>query len=131
MVNKKYVFVNPKKGKVAYEMKVPKHFIDEPIIKGGHGMEYQYLYSDSSMIYVSSDKQSATPNEENISNQDGAKSKRLMAWSENKDCVLEGENNGLYWKEKILEGEIKLGYKGVPKSKKELFDNAIQSFSKK
>lgn len=130
-VQEKYTFFNHDSEEVNFKIKIPKNYSDKKIIVGGHGREYQYWYPDSSVIYVSSDEYSISLNEENIGSQKGADAERLMAQAESTDLILEGKVDNLYWKEVILKEEIKLGYKGVSKERKALFDKAVESFSLK
>ena len=113
-----------------YSLQVPKGYELEKIKAGGEiGQEDRYVYSDSSMFYVSTFE--GTPNEESIINQEGAKSKKYMALAEDTDLTLEGNNKGKYWKEVILKNGIRLGYKGVTDKRKSDFENAVQSFKLK
>ncbi len=116
--------------KSKYVMQIPKGYELEKVGAGGEkGIEDKYIYSDSSIIYITDFFN--TPNEENINNQEGIKSKKLIALSEGKELILEGSNNGKFWKEIILKNGIKIGYIGVSEKRKPEFEKAIHSFRNK
>lgn len=125
LITKKMSF--PTIGK--HSIKIPKGTSDEKLIKGGHGGEYQYWYSDSSVVYISTDEGSATLNAERAKNKIDANAEKAIAELKNEDIEVSGKVGNQYWKEKqIHEGRVKIGYLNVNEEKKELFDNALKSF---
>ncbi|MFY0256378.1 hypothetical protein ACDQ55_20775 [Chitinophaga sp. 30R24] len=104
-------------------MRVPKDFKLVKIYTGGEGEEYNYWYSDSSLIYISDAKGNASFNEQLIRQQEGAYSRKFMSDS----IMLKGTNKkGNYWKEIKYKGLL-YGYSNVPPDKRELYDNVMLS----
>lgn len=110
-----------------------------------------YVYSDSSEVYINNAITFTFPNYENIKRLNNDQSKlRLQNESfiisanealEEKQLPLlplapyhfelSGQDeNGLYWKD-IKYGNISIGYLRVQENKKEMFDNALESFKVK
>jgi len=126
----------------------PKYILDVPkgyelkIFSVTLENEYQYIYEDSSMIYLTNFKN--TPNYENIKelgdsiinyrfqNEDLTKGINQLLGKEFAMALpdtfeLSGtDNNSLYWKD-IKVGKISIGYQKVPKEKKELFDKSLKT----
>ncbi|MCC8034588.1 MAG: hypothetical protein LIO77_01480 [Rikenellaceae bacterium] len=111
-------------------------------------IEYQYIYADSSMLYISNAKTFTFPNYSNIKNMNSDESILRL---EDDDLIVETnillmehgkvplprasynmtfggiDEDGLFWKD-IKYGDIYIGYLNVPADKKELFDNSLDSF---
>ena len=125
----KYVLDVPK----GYELKILSVTVEK---------EYQYTYSDSSMIYLTNFDN--TPNYENIKSMgDSITNFRFQNKEMTKEInqtlgrevvkalpdtfELSGiDNNSLYWKD-VKVGRISIGYQKVPKEKKDLFDKSLKS----
>lgn len=118
-------------NKYIYTSKVPKGFTLKTYKADGEsGIENQYLYSDSSMLYISDFGSSL--NEQNIRNEGYASKKFEYIMQEGSSTydtlILSGKNaNGLYWKE-IVMGNLYIGYLNVNLEKKSAFDNALETF---
>lgn len=109
---------------------LPEGFTKE-IIEAGQNTEYHFLYSDSSIIYITDEKGTPTINYKNIDNDSIAIQKSFLASMENDTLTLQGKNElGKYWKNKKLK-EISIGYLNVPESRKADFDKAISSIKMK
>ena len=104
----------------------PEGFTKE-IVEAGQNTEYHFLYSDSSVIYITDEKGTPTINYKNIDNDSIAIQKSFLASMENDTLTLQGKDKlGRYWKNKKLK-EISIGYLNVPESRKADFDKAISS----
>lgn len=127
-----------------YLMNVPSGFNLVTLVGGNRELEKQYVYSDSSKLYIS-DFRNSILNYDNIislgidlANKrfEGIELKREIAKELGKDfilddLVLEGKaSNGLYWKD-IRKGYIYIGYVNVSEQRKEEFDKALESFRKR
>jgi len=109
---------------------LPKGFTKE-IIEAGQNTEYRFLYSDSSIIYITDEKGTPTINYKNIDNDSIAIQKSFLASMENDTLTLQGKNElGKYWKNKKLK-EISIGYLNVSENRKADFDKAISSIKMK
>lgn len=105
---------------------VPEGFTKE-IIEAGQNTEHHFLYSDSSLIYITDEQGTPTINYKNINNDSIAIQKSFLASMENDTLTLQGKDNlGRYWKNKKLK-EISIGYLNVTESRKADFDKAILS----
>lgn len=119
--------------KVKYSAHMPKGFKLRVVLAGGEfGTTKEFLYPDSSCLYISDYKQVSDPNYENIQ-KSGLISQRftysnVTAQSLCDTLNLEGiDSNGLYWKEVFI-GKICIGYNKVREERKAAFDKAIKSF---
>lgn len=134
--------------------KVPKNYVDIKKIKVHNetfDIEYQYVYNDSSILYISNAKTFTFPNYDNINNIDSEDSRLRLQDDDfivetNKiligngktplpripyNIIFEGvDKDSLFWKD-MKYGNIYIGYMGVSKRNKELFDNALNSFEVK
>lgn len=126
-----YEVENQKEIRRVYTVNIPKEYNDYKIISG-HGKEHQFWYSDSLLLYFSTERN--TPNNENIRNagQWDEKFKHIIGLRESSDTLIfEGRNyRNNFWKELII-GEINIGYLNVPKEKKSVFDHAINSIGRR
>jgi hypothetical protein len=117
--------------KIKYSADIPKGFTLKTYKAGGEsGIENQYKYSDSSLLYITDFGRSL--NEQNIDSEGYAstKFKYIMKTVSliNDTLILSGKNkNGFYWKE-ILFGKIIIGYLNVSLEKKSSFDKALNTF---
>ena len=117
----------PDEGK--YSINIPKDVTEEYLIKGLHGGEYQYVFSDSSFLYISSDEGSATKNDSIVRNQKNSITPEFVNNEFKYPTAYSGEVAGKLWKELHLqEGKIKIGYLNVESSRKDEFDKSLQSF---
>jgi hypothetical protein len=119
---------HPVKGGSTFYLEVPKGYTFK-WISGSHDNEYQYTYSDSSMVYVT-DVSGGGPNYDNIRKQETFY-KLFEAQNANDTLLLQGVDSlGLYWMNKSF-GRYSIGYIKASKEKKELFDRSIDTFTKK
>lgn len=103
---------------------IPKNYVFEGI-QGGREIEHRYWYSDSSVIYITTFEN--TLNYEDIREQ-GTYFERFESLRFMDSLTLEGTgSNGLYWKDKLLENGITVGYSRVPKSRLKDFNKVISS----
>ncbi|AMR34229.1 hypothetical protein A0256_23645 [Mucilaginibacter sp. PAMC 26640] len=125
-------------------MVLPKGFKLITLIGGHNELENQYVYSDSSYIYIS-DFGGSTLNDKNIrSLGDSIANKRFEGTElkakiakqlgrqyEPETMILQGRMaNGLYWKDiRIL--NLSIGYVSVSEIKKSEFEKALASFRNK
>lgn len=107
-------------------MRIPSSYNLRVIQADGEaGLEMQYWYNDSSVIYISDMMNNL--NYENLRNKDGAYSKDFIAFASNDTLTLEGQDSkGLYWKNKRIKN-VCIGYANTPISKKVMFDKALES----
>lgn len=122
IVFRHYETLDYKQTEKKYSLKVSKGYEYKGLKAGGEaGMEQQYWYKDSSVIYITDF--GGTLNEMKIRNQEGAYSKRFM----NDTASFSGtDEKGNYWKE-IKNGKVLYGYANVPPEAKSVFDEALNS----
>lgn len=128
-----------KKG--IYSMTVPKGYKLVTLVGGHNELEKQYIYSDSSKVYIS-DFGSSILNYDNIvslgdsiANKrfEGLELKAKIAKELGKEyvpdtIVLQGKMaNGLYWKD-IRNGYLSIGYVNVPENRRSEFEKILKSF---
>lgn len=129
---------------IACYMAVPKEFKLVTLVGGHNELEKQYVYSDSSKVYIS-DFESSLLNYNNIRSlgdsiankcSEGTElkikvAKQLGKEYKSKTVILQGKTaNGLYWKDMRI-GYLSIGYVNVPENKKNEFDKALASFNTK
>lgn len=117
----------PSKKKQLYQMDVPKGYLFSGVA-GGSDVEHKYIYSDSSLIFITD-----FPNTPNYSilREEGLYNSKFNANVLAEDTLrLEGRTAEGFWKD-ITYGKVSIGYQKVPESRKEDFDNALESFRKK
>lgn len=102
-------------------MNIPKGSKLIKITAGGEGEEHRYWYPDSSVLYLSSIRGSATLNELLINRQQDYYNKRFMS---DTASFTGTDEKGNYWKE-MKNGSLFYGYSNVPIDKKKIFDEAI------
>ena len=116
----------PIEGADKYEFIVPQGYAEEKRFAGGR--EYfsqEYYYPDSSVFYVTTF--SNTPNYEEIRKQ-GTFYERFDALNEGDTITLSGVNEqGLYWKDRLLTRAVTIGYSKVPFNKISDFEKGISS----
>lgn len=135
--------IEPSKEEM-YSMKVPKGYKLKKLVGGHKEIEKQYIYPDSSIVYIG-DFRSGMLNYNNIlslgdsianarfeSIELKAKALHSIGKEFTPDTVtLQGQTKeGLYWKD-IRIGYLSIGYTNVPKERKDEFEQALSSFSKK
>jgi hypothetical protein len=145
-ISKKFVKVKyqPSEDSIPCYMEIPKGYI-LTITRVTWEKEYHFTYTDNSWIYISNYESAIISNYKNIKvlgdsifnlrfqNVELAKARNKEYGKEVIKIVpdtmeLSGiDSDSLYWKD-VKIGKLSIGYCGVPKKKKELFDNAIQSF---
>lgn len=109
-------------------MEVPEGY-DAKYYMGNHEYEQNYWYSDSMVLYITTFAN--TINYDNIKNE-GTYYDRFKALNEGDSLTLEGvDKQGRYWKDRLMENGITIGYSKIPKSKRLLFENALSTFRKK
>ena len=116
----------PIKGGPDYSMTVPQGFIFD-WFNAGMENEYRYTYADSSFIFITSFENS--PNYENIREQ-GSYHLRFVLSKDDTLTLTGVDNNGLFWKDKAIGGGIFIGYRGVPKITKNMFDSSLTTIRK-
>ena len=104
-------------------MNIPKGSKLIKITAGGEGEEHRYWYGDSSVIYLSSLRGSATLNELLINRQQDNYNKRFMS---DTASFAGTDEKGNYWKE-VKNRSLFYGYSNVPINKKIIFDEVITS----
>lgn len=115
--------------KQTYTFKLPAYTQKQAISDPEGGCEYQFIYADSSLIYITN--YTVSPNDENLalSGQDSTKKAYRMSNSikrRSDTLTLEGKSaSGLLWKETII-GDFHSGYKNVPAQNKVSYDNALK-----
>lgn len=123
-----------------YSMSIPKGYKLVTLIGGHNELEKQYLYSDSSKLYIS-DFRSSMLNYDNIlSLGDSIANKRFEGLElkaeiakelgqeyKPETITLQGKTTAGYWKD-IRIGYISIGYVNVSQSRKSEFDKALSSF---
>lgn len=120
------------------------------VVNKNFDIEYQYIYADSSIFYISNAETFCFPNYNNIKNINTEESKlrlqdhRFVAES-NEFSIMKGylstimpsapynmvfsgkDEQGLYWKD-IKYGEVSIGYTSVSEENKYFFDAALDLF---
>lgn len=105
------------------QMDIPGKFNLIKIGTGGEGKEYQYWYTDSSMIYISDADGISTVNDSIVR----IKKNRNYTQNRNDSIFVTGlAANGKYWLEREFKG-LRYGYFNVSSNKKQLYDNAVKS----
>lgn len=126
-VNKPFKSVDfplTKKSKLLID--IPKNYYFSHLCCGAEYESYVFRYSDSSMIYIT-DGPAAGENWDNIKN-DSLDTKLLIANLDKDTLILSGiDKKGLYWKNSFY-GTFGVGYKNVPKEKKEMFEKCVSGF---
>lgn len=124
-----------------YSMSVPKGYKLITLVGGHSELEKQYVYSDSTKIYISDFGNSMLSYSNILSLGDSIANKRFeglelkakIAKELGKEynpetLILQGKApNGLYWKD-IRVGYLSIGYVNVPENRKMRFDKALSSF---
>ena len=123
---------------ISYSVHVPKGYYPVNLIGGHNEMEKQFIYSDSSKIYIS-DLGCSTINYSNINSLgdsilkvqcDNIELKAATSSDLGQNyklpySIISGKDlQGLYWKD-IRNGYVNIGYKGVSEDKKKLYDKYI------
>lgn len=125
-------------------MSVPKGYKLITLVGGHSELEKQYVYSDSTKIYISDFGNSMLSYSNILSLGDSIANKRFeglelkakIAKELGKEynpetLILQGKApNGLYWKD-IRVGYLSIGYVNVPENRKMQFDKALSSFMEK
>lgn len=125
-----------------YYMALPKGFKPLTLVGGHNELEKQYIYSDSSKIYIS-DFVISVSNYNNMRSMGDSITHKRFESTQLKDKIarelgkeykpetltLQGKMaNGLYWKD-IRIGYLSIGYVNVSEKKKNEFDKALASFN--
>jgi len=109
------------------KIKIPNNFVFEGL-EGDYEKEYRYWYSDSSVIYVTTFEN--TINYEVIRQQETYYD-RFNAFHSKDTLTLEGrKSDGTYWKDKLLETGVTIGYSRVPQNRLKEFTDALYSIKK-
>jgi hypothetical protein len=129
---------------IKYLMKIPAGYKKTTLIGGHNELEKQFVYADSSKIYISDFPVSQLTYKNILSINDSTAKRRLsnielqakIAHELGKsyvpqDIMLEGKSaDGMFWKD-IRLGVLCIGYVNVPANKKIVFEKALASFAKK
>lgn len=122
--------VETQKGYV-YRFFIPKGYEENNLKRSLESEEKQFVYSDTSMIYITNEEGTPITNYKNIDSDSIAIQRSFLALMENDTLTLQGQDkSGKYWKNKKLK-EISIGYLNVPESRKADFDKAISSIKLK
>lgn len=127
-----------------YSMMVPKGYKLTTLVGGHSELEKQYVYLDSTKIYISDFGNSMLNYNNILSLGDSIANKRFeglelkakIAKELGKEynpetLILQGKTpNGLYWKD-VRVGYLSIGYVNVPENRKMEFDKALSSFMEK
>ncbi|MEP7196905.1 MAG: hypothetical protein ABI851_10310 [Saprospiraceae bacterium] len=120
-----FVSINNKLKNSYYSILLPKNF-QIKIYKGDDDIEYNYVYPDSSIIYITTFANSL--NEENL-RIEGKYSKKYNALNLTDTITFCGiTSEKLYWYEELKKNKIIIGYFNVSPKKKIMMDKSIQSF---
>lgn len=131
-----HLTVSGHQEKHIFIIKIPPYLKKNEILTGECFTEYQFVYTDTSMIYAGN--LSYTPNNHNITNA-GLDSIKLVYQrsylnmnNKSDTLFLEGRDlNGLYWKE-IRVNDIYWGFVKVLPSQKEVYEKSLKiKFKKK
>lgn len=116
------------KGGDKYKFSIPKGYIDEKRFAGDNEYSQEYYYSDSSIFYITTFRN--TTNYEEIRKQE-TYYQRFNALNEGDTITLKGINDhGLYWKDRLLKGGVTIGYSNVNSNSKSEFDKSVMSIKK-
>ena len=118
----KFDYSNMGKKKVI-EMDIPKSTKFVKITAGGEGKEYQYMYPDSSLIYITDMSGTSTINEYLINKNQSDYNKRFSADTASFEGI---KDDSTYWKEIKWFG-LFYGYSNVSLNKKRIYDSALSS----
>ena len=117
----------PYKSDCEYSFLVPGGYQEKRIL-GDHEYQQEYWYSDSIVLYITTFRN--TFNYE-IMREQGVYYDRFEALNSGDTITLKGTNKtGLYWKDKLIENGITIGYSNVPSEKIGEFDKAVLSIKK-
>jgi hypothetical protein len=123
---------------ISYSIHVPKGYYPVNLIGGHNEIEKQFIYADSSKIYIS-DLGCSGINYSNISSLgdsilkaqcDNIEFKVIVSSNLGQNyklpySIISGKDSqGFYWKD-IRNGYVNVGYKGVSEDKKKLYDKYI------
>ena len=122
-----YKYKRKKKSPTFY-MSVPKGY-EVSYLFGDHEYTQQYLYNDSSMIYITTFDN--TPNYKEIRKQHYYYKRFVALLNHDTLCIKGVDSLGRYWKDSLMSNGITLGYTRVPKEKKLEYDKYISSFRSK
>ena len=122
-------FENPQES-TSFDLFIPKNYQKE-VKEFDHSLENRFIYDDSSIIFLSNDKWSASRvNDKNRLDKE-VQDKILHRNATTDSIYLSGQQkDGRYWKENIL-NDIVVGYLNVSKERKEEFDKAIATIIRK
>lgn len=119
---------------VIYYLNIPTGYKLNILKAGGEaGTEYQYIYPDSCIIYITDMGRSL--NAENIQ-KSGYSSKKfeflMRQGTLNKDTlrIAGKDEKGYYWQEIII-GTVEFGYINIPEKEKEKYNDALNSIHKR
>jgi hypothetical protein len=113
-----------KKKKI--ELRIPKGFTSIHLAAGGEWDLYEYVYSDSSIIYFTNDENGGL-NYSNITNQKNGYSKLFNINMTHDSLTFQGlDSDKLYWKYIFL-GKSGIGYLKVSDKRKSEFDQILNN----
>ncbi|MDR0863366.1 MAG: hypothetical protein LBO74_00345 [Candidatus Symbiothrix sp.] len=135
--------------KIICSMAMPKYTYQEQLESLDCEKCYVFNFTDSSFIYVLN-SDNGNPNYTNIKNLgdsisnfrfqgvfrqinidiNNQKGYALLPILPEKFELSGEDDNSLFWKD-IFMGEVSIGYKNVPKEKKDFFENCLKTFRKK
>ncbi len=121
---------NKKQQRILYYLKIPKGCHTKIYKAGGEsGLEYQFWYPDSSVVYITDMNNGLNNYNINISGYGGIKFEfYIKQHNSNRDTLLiDGiDSKGFYWKEIII-NYVSYGYMNVSDKRKEEFDKLLFS----
>lgn len=116
---------------LSFQIEVPYKNTVYVITGGEMEVEYQFRYSDNSLIYVSNDAVTGGGNYDNIKTLNDSIYK--IRFPNNRyqallDTIeLSGTLDSLYWKD-IKLNRFSIGYRGVSEKRKDIYEKALQTF---
>jgi hypothetical protein len=114
--------------KTDYLLDLPKGYELKKLKDDEGYREYQAVYPDGSVIYITDDEKSGGSNNAKEEKYGANVYVQILA---SDTLVLDGSNNdGRYWKEH-KQGKIVVGYFSVPPDKKVEFDKALATLKRK
>ena len=131
----KYIGIFPEENnyhhKKIFYLDIPKggYLDNRKTLTGDYHSEYRFVYSDSSIIYITNDEsRGSTLNFKNRvdSGIDFYQKKHLLDTLSHTSLQKDGRS----WKETVV-GEIVVGYINVSSDKKELYDKALATIREK
>ncbi len=121
------VYSNTQKQTKIYKATIKLGYKVKNLSGGIEWTEYQYVYLDNSIFYISDEDGNTSVNYYNIRNDSLQSQKSIFAFPLQDTVTLYGKDlSGKFWKNKY-DGEVNVGYLNVPLERKKEFDNIIKT----